>query len=195
MDELIYRQAAIDTLDVGAELLRRVLDDTDIVGIEREKYEWGLDLIESYISDMKELPPAQTEQRWIPVSERFPEDWVPVLVTLKRPERLPSWIKATPENYYHIVDADVCENGKWSVNGKNVLAWMPLPEPYREKGEQDALNKSEKARQETQGVWLKISPAGIYECSECHQHVMTNDITSYRFCHGCGLRMSTRIES
>lgn len=61
MNELIYRQEAIDTLDIGAELLRRVLDDTDVVGIEREKYEWGLDLIESYIADTKELPPAQTE--------------------------------------------------------------------------------------------------------------------------------------
>ena len=60
-DDAIYRQAAIDTLDVGAELLRRVLDDTDIVGVEREKYKWGLSLIETYISDMKELPSAQPD--------------------------------------------------------------------------------------------------------------------------------------
>lgn len=61
MSDLIDRQAAIDSLDVGAELLRRVLDDTDIVGVEREKYEWGLGLIESCILDMKELPSAQPE--------------------------------------------------------------------------------------------------------------------------------------
>lgn len=61
MDELIYRQAAIDVLNDGAELWRRVLDEPDVVGIERKKYEWGLDLIESYISDMKELPPAQPD--------------------------------------------------------------------------------------------------------------------------------------
>lgn len=59
MSDLIDRQAAIDTLNVGAELLRRVLDEADIVGVERAKYEWGLGLIESYISDMKELPSAQ----------------------------------------------------------------------------------------------------------------------------------------
>lgn len=59
MQDLISRQAAIDTLNVGAELLKRVLDDADIVGAERAKYEWGLGLIESYISDMKELPSAQ----------------------------------------------------------------------------------------------------------------------------------------
>jgi len=65
MNDLISRQQVIDTLDVGAELLRRVLDDTDIVGAERAKYEWGLGLIESYIADVKELPPAQPEQRCV----------------------------------------------------------------------------------------------------------------------------------
>lgn len=62
MNDLISRQAAIDTLNDGAELLKRVLDDADIVGLERAKYEWGLGLIESYISDMKELPSAESEK-------------------------------------------------------------------------------------------------------------------------------------
>lgn len=60
-DNLISREKAIDALNVGTELLRRVLDDTDVVGAERAKYEWGLGLIESYISDMKKLPSAQPE--------------------------------------------------------------------------------------------------------------------------------------
>lgn len=60
-DDLISRQAAIDTLNVGAELLRRVLDGTDVVGAQREKYEWGLGLLEWYISDMKELQSAEPE--------------------------------------------------------------------------------------------------------------------------------------
>lgn len=61
-DNLISRQAAIDTLNAGAELLRRALDDTDVVGAQREKYEWGLELIEWYISGIKELPSAQPEE-------------------------------------------------------------------------------------------------------------------------------------
>ena len=70
MDELIYRQAAIGVLNDGAELWRRVLDEPDVVGIERKKYEWGLGLIESYISDMKELPPAQTDRSlWFRIGE------------------------------------------------------------------------------------------------------------------------------
>lgn len=37
--------------------------------------------------------------------------------------------------------------------------------------------------------WKMISPAKIYECSECGQNVMTDDIECYKFCHGCGARM------
>lgn len=61
MNDLINRQAAIDGLNVSAELLRRVLDDADIVGAVRAKYEWGLELIELHISVIKELPSAQPE--------------------------------------------------------------------------------------------------------------------------------------
>lgn len=64
MNDLISRQAAIDALAMGEELLKRALDQMYVVGNDREKYEWGLGLIESYISDMKDLPSAQ------------PEDWV-----------------------------------------------------------------------------------------------------------------------
>ena len=39
------------------------------------------------------------------------------------------------------------------------------------------------------GKWVKISAAGIYECSQCGQNVMTSDIEAYKFCHGCGAKM------
>ena len=64
MNDLISRQAAIDALDVGAEVLRRVLDEADVVGVERAKYEWGLGLIESYIADVNDLPSAQSEPHY-----------------------------------------------------------------------------------------------------------------------------------
>ena len=37
--------------------------------------------------------------------------------------------------------------------------------------------------------WIKISPAKIYECSDCGAQVMTGDICAYRYCHGCGAKM------
>ena len=39
------------------------------------------------------------------------------------------------------------------------------------------------------GKWIRVSPAKIYECSECGQNVCTGDIECYRFCHQCGARM------
>lgn len=42
------------------------------------------------------------------------------------------------------------------------------------------------------GHWIKISPAGIYECSECGKNVMTSDIEAYEHCHGCGAKMDAK---
>ncbi len=39
------------------------------------------------------------------------------------------------------------------------------------------------------GFWKQISPAKVYECSECGQNVMTDDIDVYEWCHGCGAKM------
>ena len=68
MTDLISRQEAIDVLRIEEELLRRVLDDMDVVGQDREKYSWGLGLIESYISDIEELPSAELVRhgKWAP---------------------------------------------------------------------------------------------------------------------------------
>ena len=59
MSDLIERQSAIDTLAISKEFLLRVLDDMDTVGQDREKYSWGLGLIESSINDIEELPSAE----------------------------------------------------------------------------------------------------------------------------------------
>ena len=91
--------------------------------------------------------------KWIPVSERLPEELVPVNVT---------WINRNPESYYaKIKDVPfsataVYYNSKWywysstcvdylSEYGENdfdlvdkdidVIAWQPLPQPYQPKGE------------------------------------------------------------
>lgn len=43
--------------------------------------------------------------------------------------------------------------------------------------------------QRMKGRWVRISPAGIYECSICGKNVMTSDIDAYDYCHGCGADM------
>lgn len=160
MNDLISRQAAIDELDFYAELLRRLLDGTHIVGVEREKYEWGLELIESCISDMEELSSAQpedctdcreydherhncpkwckvirntveelkAEQRWIPCSERLPEDEEEVIVSV-RDDSGDNTLDYSSCGWY------ACAGDFWVVDNDpcyKVVAWMPLPEPYKD---------------------------------------------------------------
>lgn len=39
------------------------------------------------------------------------------------------------------------------------------------------------------GKWERVSPSHIYECSVCHQFVVTDDIDVYEYCHRCGAKM------
>ena len=75
---------------------------------------------------------------WIPVEERMPEDEIPTpkLVTALVPDRKARWDNS--ETFSLIVDTDVYDPdymGKWEYYKKNVIAWRPLPEPYRTRRE------------------------------------------------------------
>ena len=65
---------------------------------------------------------------WIPCSERLPEEGAVVLVSLEEDEDW-SWVRLVREGYY--------DEGYWfdtdgAHYGLEILAWMPLPEPYKE---------------------------------------------------------------
>ena len=83
MTEYIIKQAAIDELSFGKEMLSRVLDGIDVVSTDREKYSWGLGLIESSIKDIEELPSADVVEvvrckdcvHYIPYDWMFSEVW------------------------------------------------------------------------------------------------------------------------
>jgi DNA-directed RNA polymerase subunit RPC12/RpoP len=40
------------------------------------------------------------------------------------------------------------------------------------------------------GYWVKVSPEGSYQCSECGKTVKTDDIDAYMYCHGCGIKIN-----
>lgn len=91
--------------------------------------------------------------RWIPVSERLPEDCVPVNITYvnHNPESYCANIKDVPftATGVHYSDAwywwsttctdYLAEYGRCDVDmvdtDVEIIAWMPLPEPYRESEE------------------------------------------------------------
>ena len=83
---------------------------------------------------LKELKQLKEQTRWIPVSERLPEDYTDVIATVK--EHYKDEI-----GYFVFPQARYSKEYGWEwpyeagtdywtgLNG--VVAWMPLPEPYK----------------------------------------------------------------
>ena len=121
MSDLISRQAAIDAIYHHLPSVSRTRARTML----------------------HEVPSAQQEQRWIPCSERLPEEKdagiLKKLGTSKRSE----YVLATVEVKGERMTVTVCTyDGEWDWNMKyafpdyKIIAWMPLPEPYRERREE-----------------------------------------------------------
>ena len=136
--DIIYRQAAINELTENKEMINAVLDSLTLDYNTRRNQEQRRGQIDEDIETIKALPSAEPEQRWIPVSEKLPEDEY-VLIS-KKPTKL-SGSKFCVGIGIRIADP---RSGKiqWRDSGfgviqdDKVLAWRQLPTPYRE-GEQD----------------------------------------------------------
>jgi hypothetical protein len=77
----------------------------------------SFDFIKKFVAN---LPPQ--EPRWIPTSERLPEEDGEYFAT----------VYDTDENYKYMDIAEL-EDGIWQYKDYiKVLAWMPLPQPHRE---------------------------------------------------------------
>ena len=84
--------------------------------------------------------------RWIPVSERLPDPETEVLITARRKYKSGRWVDIDGE-YDEENDCYIVPEGWWENRHFNpdevynnlvddeVIAWMPLPEPYRESEE------------------------------------------------------------
>ena len=78
----------------------------------------ALDIVKILLADMEE---DEKEHGWIPVSERLPEDGTYITT-------LDGELVGQEEPLTGMCGI---ENGKWE-DEDSVIAWMPLPEPYKE---------------------------------------------------------------
>lgn len=126
---------------------RQAVDELskELVHTTRDK----ADFLCNFWERLQKLPPVTPTQRWIPCSERLPEELEPVNIT---------WVNHNPESYYAKIKdkpftaTGVYFNGQWywwstlctdilaeySHNYDDIInddieitAWMPLPEPYK----------------------------------------------------------------
>ena len=89
---------------------------------EGTAYEFGIKIMD-FIENMD----GEKENGWIPVSERLPEKNKDVITTVKYSGFMGMygrWLKTAFIDGY----------GEWNGEciGGEVIAWMPLPEPYKE---------------------------------------------------------------
>ena len=102
MSDLISRQAAIDQLHQSYNLL-----DAE--------------------QRLEDLPSAQSEQRWIPVTERLPDKNGKYLCSIQSNFKRKKIMRISTTDFESGIN-------RWSPDcmafKDRVIAWMPLPEPY-----------------------------------------------------------------
>jgi hypothetical protein len=119
MDDLISREKALEELE----------DWERCYTWDEHCRESKEDYIVSPSDVIVNLPSEQP--KWTPRSEKLPEERTKVLATVLVPHRESIVISAE-----YLMNTFYCDNGDcWMADDEEVVAWMPLPQPY--KGEQE----------------------------------------------------------
>ena len=106
MSDLIDRQAAIDTVNNAFDRETLLTEFVRSIALRA----------------IRDMPPAQPEPQWIPVSERLPRDGTWNIFTDGK--------NISVERYKADAIDHFFPNGRW-FQLEDVIAWMPLPEAYK----------------------------------------------------------------
>jgi len=132
MTDYISRQVAID-------LLKKAYWNNDIQSAKDDPCIVDA-VIDWAIRQVKSLPPSQPKQKWIPCSERLPEYGVSVLtydgycfcVEKRIPTVRGEMGEAISSDWWVSDDYDESYDYYPNLRDGACIAWMPLPEPYKE---------------------------------------------------------------
>ena len=142
MSDLISRQAAIDALERAKQNIHH--------NIERAIGDAVCGILDEVENGIKQLPPIQPnllqpweilaaqsvlslpEPHWIPVEQALPEEPFGCLVTVwdTNPVTMDEFENILP--YFVGWDGEQWNDGDGQQCPFEVIAWMPLPEPYKE---------------------------------------------------------------
>lgn len=86
------------------------------------------------IAELKPVLPKREQGEWINVKDRLPENTQPVLMTIRRMSKLYNHEPFITVGYisWNQTTWWCAHDGDCVRNEIEVLAWMPLPEPYKE---------------------------------------------------------------
>ena len=108
MNDTIYRSEAI-------EAVRKEYEDAINIGDNGDAIAYDVARI------LSALPSAEAVQGWIQCSERLPDVDVEVLTTTDWSEGLIAWLRKD----------GTWETDEYILANDEILAWMPLPTPYK----------------------------------------------------------------
>lgn len=126
----------------NGEAINWIINISADIGKAEHRDLWHYEQALSEIRDM--LESAQPEPKWIPCSERMPEPQTEVVVSFDNGEVKILWQNwADPSSLSNYPGEPLAYIGgdgiphtyeEWESMKTYAVAWMPLPEPYREEG-------------------------------------------------------------
>ena len=129
MKKCISRQAVHDLVD---ELARALSDERCHISRGRSPA--------TIMQNILELPSIQSEQRWIPVSERLPEEAYGCLVTIEIDNPLTCEYASVILHCLVGYDGETWNDSDGIPLSYEVIAWMPVPLPYKAESEEVCQN-------------------------------------------------------